>query len=471
MSSKRLDYIKSLFEHSRDADYFIANHGEKLSHDIFFDRSIRILNYLVAQGIRFGDRVVIALDNRPEYLELVTALALGGMTACAVDPRLSVQQMKKVKRVTRAKVSITSYSQLAYSLDKSLPECVFQGELDEPFLVVFSSGTTGLPKGIVQSTRRFFEAARAFTEFAGFRRDETTLHNWPMFYNAGLFNQFACPLVSGGVVAIGHRFTAKNLGRFWEEIDLYHPDYVYLSPTMAASLVKTSRFFNIDREILKNVKVISTSAVLYPSIKEEFYTLFGIHIIPCFGITELGGSFTIGSPSSKPFSVGYPIEGVQITIDDTEYGHILINSPFMALGYLDERGETSPIDATEPFPTGDLGRLEDNELFVSGRKSDSIKKGGEMINLSEIEDMVIASQLCAECLAIGRPDIFWGETYDLVFVPHEHSNHINVRDSLSRLFNESLPLEQRPADIKNVDAIPKTVSGKAVKRLLHFETG
>jgi acyl-CoA synthetase (AMP-forming)/AMP-acid ligase II len=322
----------------------------------------------------------------------------------------------------------------------------------------------------VQSTQTFFNAARAFAKAACFSADETTLHNWPMFYNAGLFNQFACPLVSGGNIAIGKRFSAKLLEQFWVDIETYRPKYLYLSPTMASSLVKTFRFFDVDKNILQNTKIISTSSILYPVIKSDFHDLFGVYIIPCFGITELGGSFTIGTESSGPFSVGKPIDGVEISIDSGADNEILVTTPYMATGYLNKSGSIDILDSSVPYRTGDLGMLMEDELFVSGRSNESIKKGGEMINLSEIEDMVIASKLCDECLAVGRPDLFWGETYDLVFINKDAEDPIKTRDALNRLFNEALPQTQRPTDIRKVEVIPKTSSGKAIKRLINFES-
>lgn len=468
MSSVRYDFFDAIFAPRWDQPLIL--HGdESISYGKFFDRALRLLNHLVQQGARHGDRIVIGLENRPEYLELMLALALGGMTACPVDPEISVEQLNKTRQVVKATLSITSYDQLAYALDNSVPDCVAQGGLDVPFLVVFSSGTTGAPKGIVQSLGNFFSAAAAFAGAVGQQPGQLTLHNWPMFYNAGLFNLFACPLMTGGRIAVCPRFSAKSMGGFWEDVARHQPDYLYLSPTMAASLSKTYKFFKADLAPLQRASVISTSSILYPAIKDEFMQVTGVGIRPCFGITELGGSFTIGGKDTAAFSVGQVMAGVTVSIDSEADGELLVQSPYMALGYLGAEGHLDLFDRNTPFRTGDLGHLEQDELFISGRRKDSIKKGGELISLSEIEDMVHATGLCEECYAVGKPDLFWGETYDVFFILPVGGNAEAVRDALIRLFNSNLPQVQRPDQVHAVDSIPRTASGKPIKRLISYQ--
>ncbi|QEL56625.1 class I adenylate-forming enzyme family protein [Chromobacterium paludis] len=471
MSALRYQFFEELISPYLDEPFLLLESGASIRYRDFLQRSVRLLNHLVHQGARHGDRVVVSLDNRPEYLELAMALALGGMTLCPLDPEVSIAQLKKTKALCRAAMTITSYDQLAYAVDEALPDCARQGGLDEPFLIIFSSGTTGAPKGIVQTLKNFFGAARAFALASGFAAGKVTLHNWPMFYNAGLFNLFACPLVSGGRVALAKRFAARDLAGFWQSLDLHKPDYVYLSPTMATTLTKTARFIPHNPECLRAARVISTSSILYPSIKEAFLKQFGAGIAPCFGITELGGSFSMGNADSAPYSVGRVMPEVAVSRDDEANGELLVATPYMALGYLNQDGELDPFDRSQAFRTGDIGYLRDGELFISGRIKDAIKKGGEFINLAEIEDLVHGAGLCEECYAVGRLDEFWGETYDVFFVAGEGAQPTAVVDELRRLFNASLPQLQRPDRIVAVDSIPRTASGKPMKRLMRYQEG
>lgn len=469
MSVNRYEYFQRIFAAQGDKPFILLDNGKTISFSTFLGNSVRLLNFLVAQGVRAGDSVVINLENRVEYLELMLALCIGGVTAYPVDPAVNVKQLDKIKHLSRASLSITSYAQLAYSLDDTIPDCATQGDMDFPYLVVFSSGTTGAPKGIVQSARNFFDAAQAFSASLGLTADDLTLHNWPMFYNAGLFNLFAAPLMAGGSIAIGKRFSAKHLDLFWRDIQRFKPTSAYLSPTMAAALTRTFRFFKHERDILAGTKIVSTSSILYPSIKQEFFETFGVDMIACFGITELGGSFTVGHGVDGAYSVGKPIDGVLIDIDPEQDGEVLVKSPYMALGYLTEHGEINAFDRSTYFRSGDLGRIEGSELYISGRRKDAIKKGGEFIQLTEIEDLVLGSNLCNECVAVGRPDVFWGEVYDLFFVPPSPEAAVTTKDAISSLFNQSLPYSQRPAEIKAISDIPKTSSGKPIKRVTYFE--
>jgi len=468
MHLSRYDFFSDIFN-TYSENVFILNDDKALTYQQFLDNSVRLLNYLVQQGVRHGDRVVIGLENREEYLELIFALAIGGMVACPVDPSISVDQLTKAKKVVDARLTITSYDQLAYSLDSSLPDCIRHGGLDDPFLVVFSSGTTGAPKGIVQSFGNFFKAAAAFSTALGQCESQVTLHNWPMFYNAGLFNLFACPLMSGGAIAVCNRFTAKSIAEFWESLERIGPDYIYISPTMAATLSKTYIFYKPNLAGLQRAIVVSTSSILYPSIRDEFKSKLGVSIRPCFGITELGGSFTIGSSDSKPFSVGEVMPGVTLRFSEEDGGELMVKSPYLALGYLQDSGNIEYFDRAAYFQTGDLGYFENKELFISGRKKDSIKKGGEQINLSEIEDLLQAADICEECHAVGKPDLFWGETYDVFFVTRAGGDAQVIHDEIVRLFNAKLPQNQRPDQVMEINVIPRTASGKVIKHLISYK--
>ncbi|QZA80038.1 class I adenylate-forming enzyme family protein [Deefgea piscis] len=469
MMKNRYDFFSEIIENNKDQQFIQIDASKFITYSEFLDRAIRLLNYLVKQGVRYGDRVVVCLENRHEYLELIMALGLGGVVICPVDPSVNIGQLDKIKFLTKATMVINSYDQLAYSFDSTVPGCVYQGGVADPFLIVFSSGTTGAPKGVVQTLENFFGSAIAFAKCADFLPGKLTLHNWPMFYNAGLFNLFACPLVSGGRIKIGTRFSAKSIENFWNDVINFKPDYIYLSPTMASSLTKTFNFFKFDADLLKEVKVISTGSILYPSIKNEFLKKFGASLLPCFGVTELGGSFTIGSSESTSFSVGTVVDAVTVKVCSISDSELLVSSPYMALGYLNDCGGLDLFDRSVPFHTGDLARLENGELFISGRKKDSIKKGGELINLSEIEDLILSENLCDECLAVGRLDVFWGEVYDVFFIPKQNLRSNEVKDALIRLLNCNLSQIQRPSLISEVADIPKTSSGKPIKRLISYE--
>lgn len=446
---------------------FVQSAKGALTYRQFYGNAVRLLNFLIDRGVRRGDHVVVSLENRTEYLELVMALALGGMVMCPVDPAASIQQLNKVKQLVNASYTITAYSQLAYALDDTLPDYCHQGELDDPFLIVFSSGTTGMPKGIVQSFGRFFQGAARFAQHAGKQAGALTLHNWPMFYNAGLFNLFACPFMTGGRIWVGERFTAKQMGQFWQTIREQQPDIVYLSPTMMASLSKTLRFFPDTAGLLQHARVISTSSILYPAIRQAFQQQCGATVYPCFGITELGGSFTVGDAHSADFSVGQVMPGVKVSLAADD-GELLVSTPYMALGYLNPSGGIDRFDPAQPFCSGDLATLAGDELIIHGRKKDVIKKGGENIHLVEIEEIVQGSGYCVECYAVGKPDVFWGETYDLFFTLDNPQDEAQVREKLMRLMNDSLPQALRPEHIVRVDEVPRTASGKPMKRLIRY---
>lgn len=471
MTAKRFQYIKNNIESSKDSIFIKTDLREDISYSQFIGNALAILNQLVEHDISYGDTVIVSLPNSHRYLELIMALAIGGIQACPIDPSSSKCEKEKIEQLTCAKIIIDSMDKLRCEPNDTIPSCAYQGDEHSPFLIVFSSGTTGSPKGIVQSFIGFFAAAKSFSNTAKLKPENSTLHNWPMFYYAGLFNLFACPFMSAGKIICTKKFTAKNLSVFWEKVRKEQPDYIYLSPTMAMTLCKTSALFKVESNIFQNTAIITTSSILYPSIAQEFENTFAKRLTPCFGITELGGSFTIAETGAQQphssYSTGKPIPEVEInTSQDSQ--ELLVKSPYMAIGYLKPQGLIEHFNREAYFKTGDLASIIDGELFIHGRLKDTIKKGGEFIQLSEVENIGLQEEYCMECLAIGRPDKFWGEVYDLFFTHKEYCSK-DATKKMSRHIKNSIPNTlHRPENIIPLDEIPKTASGKPLKREVDY---
>ena len=132
--------------------------------------------------------------------------------------------------------------------------------------------------------------------------------------------------------------------------------------------------------------------------------------------------------------------------------------------------DAHPHRARGPLRVGIVG-LGAGTLARYGRKGDQIKKGGEMLNLLEIEDLILESGLCQECAAVGRKDEFWGDVYDIFVVRKPDDAPGGLKDRVQRYLNDALPVNQRPSSVVEIAEMPRTSSGKAVKRLvLYAET-
>jgi long-chain acyl-CoA synthetase len=342
------------------------------------------------------------------------------------------------------------------------------GAHDEDFLVIYSSGSTGEPKGIVHSLASIVGSARSFATLAGMGETTRVYHHFPMFYMAGIFNLFFCPLVAGSTIVVGPRFSRSQMLRFWELPIRHGVNCLTLTPTMAHSLC---RLYRRDDQLLEHVAkyeaIVSTGSALFPSIAQRFLATFGVPLRTCYGVTEVGGTVTFQgwADALAGESMGTWAATTEIRAGSAaEPSEVLVRSPFGAKGYL-VRGELRrAVDDDGFFHTGDVGYLSEGRLFFSGRTHDLVKKGGEFVSTQLVESLALRCEHVVEAAVVGVPDEFWGAKLVLFYVPQPGVAEPDIDGDLARLFGEGLREVERPDKIVPVPFMPKTSIGKIIKR-------
>ena len=464
----------------------------------FYERSSSLAQALLASGVQPGDRVLYIGKNDIATLETVFAAALSNAVFAAVNWRLSASEISQIVAHAKPKVVITEsdYAHAA-STQMAVPVDAFSaGQLvvlvaDEPAmsyksflssgqpvdpclefdrnslaLRVYTSGTTGLPKGAV-FTHRAIAAANNVAEQLALDEDTVTLVAMPMFHCSGLSFALAT-LAHGGACAIAAQARpdgiVAEIAEFGVTSTMVVPavlpgmlDAVAADPGALTSLKRLAYGgAPIDRELLNRA-----SAVLGP------YRLVNI-----YGASEVVAA-TMLSPQAHlderwRFSVGRALPGVTIkivaeggkTVGDGVTGEILIRGPSNTLGYADAPEHTRAAFTEDGyFRTGDGGYLDDGWLYLADRIKDMIISGGENVYSIEVESVLAECPGVLEVAVIGVASAKWGETVHAVVVSDGRPTARDIIDFATK----RLASYKCPKAVSFVETMPRTATGKLRK--------
>lgn len=350
---------------------------------------------------------------------------------------------------------------------------------EAPFNLIYSSGTTGTPKGIVQSHGMRWAHVRRGGVF-GYGPDAITLASTPLYSNTTLVSVLPS-LALGGAVVVMPRFEA---GEFLRQAERHRVTHAMLVPVQYERILRHPAFDHTD---LSSFRLkLCTSAPFSAALKAEVLRRWPGGLVEYFGMTEGGGTAILVAHEwpDKLHTVGRPAEGHDIRIIDDlgrelppgDVGEIVGHSPHaMMLGYHGRPDDSAAIlwrDATGKrfIRTGDLGRFDrDGFLTIVGRKKDVIISGGFNVYPVDLEAALLAQPAVAEAAVVGVPSARWGETpvAFVVLAP----GHPGDPETLRGLANARLGSTQRIAEVVIVPALPRSPIGKVLKRALRETYG
>jgi long-chain acyl-CoA synthetase len=467
--------------------------GEReLTFQALVDRLHRVAN---AVALPPGSHAAIFAPNCLEFVEIACGLATAGVAPALVNARSSAEELAYVCDDAEARILFvhTSLEKLARDADlatverivvvggdyeswlaggRATPPDVRLEEWDD-FLLPYTSGTTGKPKGVRLSHRArvltFFAMA---VEYGCYSPDDRALVIAPLFHGGG-FSFCAATIFFGGSCVLLPRFDPEETLRLLSQERLTN---VFMVPTHFNAI------FALGDEVLERHPVrdlrglISNAAPLSQAMKERITSHFGDGpLFESYGSTE-ASLITTQRPADhlrKEHCVGLPFPATSIRLrgDDGEdvaqgeIGEVLVRSPYLFNGYWNRPDETARAFADGWLATGDLGRRDDEGyLYLVDRRDDKIVSGGVNIYPREVEEALARHPAVREAAVFGVPDDYWGEAVHAVVARREGVD-VAVAELLE-FAGGSLARYKLPKAVDFVDVLPRNASGKLLRREL-----
>ena len=350
---------------------------------------------------------------------------------------------------------------------------IVTAEPDAPFNLIYSSGTTGTPKGIVQSNlMRWRQWQRAFAY--DYKPDSITIVSTPLYSNTTLVS-FLPTLAVGGSVVLMAKFDATG---FLELAQKHRATTAMLVPVQYSRIMALPEF---DRYDLSSFRAkFCTSAPFAANLKADILKRWPGRLIEYYGMTEGGGTCVLEASQhpDKVHTVGTPAPGHDIRLIDDQgielppgsTGEIVGHSESIMTGYHNQPAKTAEAEWYDPtgkrfIRTGDVGRFdEDGFLILMDRKKDMIISGGFNVYPSDLEAVLRGHADVSEAAVVGVPSERWGET-PVAFVVAKRKDP-QLPKTLLEWTNRQLGKTQRLAAVELVESLPRSAIGKVLKREL-----
>ena len=346
-----------------------------------------------------------------------------------------------------------------------------------PAMLMYTSGTTGKPKGVLLSHANMLHAGRTVSATHLLTPDDRVLSSLPLYHINGQCIGVVSPLVSGGSIVLPHRF---SVSQWWALVERYRPTWLNVVPTIIAYLLNGPAPTPAQAKAIRGVRFArSASAPLPPEQHRAFEERFGIPVIEAMGLTECASvAFSnpldparrvIGSPGHAIGMQARVVAPDGRVLAAGERGEIQLRGDNVMIGYYRAPDATAQaVDRDGWLSTGDLGyRDGEGHYFITGRLKELIIKGGENIAPREIDEALLAHPSVLEGAAVGVPDPIYGQEIlaCVVLKPGEACTEATLREHCERILGRY----KTPRYVRFVAELPKGPSGK-VQRLTLAES-
>lgn len=484
---------KEGFPKDLDSTFIENTDGSKISYGELEEESTKYANGLSELGLQPGDRVSVQLNKSHEVVFIYLACLRANLIFHPINTAYKENELSFLLNDAKPSVFICEkeiYENISFlNLEESISHIFTLNPADHESIqsikkegdheivdcspdhtaaLLYSSGTTGQPKGIMLTHGNIGSNAKALKDAWGFHNDDILLHSLPIYHVHGLFVALGCVFLSGSKIIWTESFDAD------QAIELLPRCTVMMGvPTYYTRLVASK---DLDKSCVSNMRLfISGSAPLLEDTFIQFYKKTNHHILERYGMTET--NIICSNPvdgKRKPETVGMPLKDINLRIvDDSvnaleigEIGHIQVRGPNVFNSYWNLPKKTKEdFTSDNYFNTGDKGFIDkDGYLSIVGRTKDMIISGGLNVYPKEVESLIDGYEEVEESAVIGLADKDLGESVTAIVVLNTNF-YLSEDDIIFRLKKDIAGFKV-PKKVIFVDDLPRNAMGKVQKNIL-----
>ncbi|MBF0381217.1 MAG: AMP-binding protein [Magnetococcales bacterium] len=444
------------------------------------DSEVRLWQlYLVAANIKKGDRVAYLAPNRLEHITLFFACCRLGAIFVPLNHRLAPQELAQIiKHIEPGIVIGEDECPFAMDIDyKKVAEINLQdGEApkavaiqqDDPLLMLFTSGSTGEPKGVLFHSKMLLANIEQTITTGVLQPQDISIINTPFFHTGG-YNVFTLPMFSiGGTLILFEKFEPAGV---LEVIATEGVNVFWAVPTMFQAIADEDNFSKTD---FSNIRFFLSGGAPLSLPLIQTYHRHGVPFKQGFGLTEVGPNCFLHETEESftyPNSIGRPMPFSKVRVVDEdgqdvgvdEVGEMLIAGPHLCLGYWRNEEKFKLSMRGEYFATGDLVRVDERGLYyVMGRKKEMYISGGENVFPGEVEKQLVLHPNITQSVVVGVADKKWSEVGFAFFVGDKDIELASLREYLDPI----LARYKHPHHLKRLAELPLLANGKIDRRHL-----
>lgn len=473
--------------------------GQSFTYKDLNQLSNRFANGLRGLGVKRGDRVALLLPNIPEFVICYLGIQKIGAIAVSLNVMLKRGELKFILNDCTAKVIVTTEKLSDNVPNAELPALqhilIAEGEANkgirleqllvsaspnvqaeamersEPAAIVYTSGTTGVPKGATLSHGNVISNMRAKKHCCGMQASDRLLLYLPLFHCFGQNAVLNSGLYVGATIILQRRFDPEQV------LNTIANDGVTMFfgvPTVYIKLLN----MDISGSDLSSVRYYFTAAAPMPiEVVQKWDEKYGQVIHEGYGLTETSPFACYNhSLKYKLGSIGTPIENVEMKILNFEgeevapgeLGEIVIRGANVMIGYWNRPVETAQVLREGWFHTGDIGKMDkDGYFYLVDRLKDMVNISGFKVYPTEVENVIYQHPAIAEVAVYGVPDVVKGERVEASIILKE--GHALTEKDIIDFCSERLANYKIPFAIRFIDSLPKNATGKILKRVLRAE--
>ena len=488
----------------------------RISFEELQSRVNRLANALAELGVGAGDRVAMLQVNCNQYIEAYFATAKLDGVFVPINFRTRADELTHMLKDAAPKAIFAgeryvnlvkecaenvdalehfikledkvegwhAYDALLENADdfERFPE----GDDDDVTMILFTSGTTSFPKGVMLTHESFSSYILSTVTPADPFEEDTNILTVPLYHVAGVQSVMAA-IFGGRTLLIQRQFDAKQ---WMELVERERATRAMMVPTMLKMLMDHPEFHQHD---LSSLEVITYGAapMPVPVIRQAIQEFPGTYFINAFGQTETAATITMLPPEDHVLegseeeierklkhlaSIGKPLDDVEVRIFDEdgepvatgETGEIAARGARLMKGYWNQEDATTETIRGGWLFTGDLGyQDEDGYIYLAGRAKDFIKRGGEMVSPEEVEQVLQSHDAIEEAAIIGVPDLDWGERVRAIVVLKDGERA--SEEDISEYCRQRLASFKKPESVVFCEELPRNQMGKVLKRILKEE--